>query len=137
MAENTSRDLVVGLISLQLADGSISLLPHPVLTFLDSGISHIWLPEEACQRFQTEFNLTYDPKLNLYFTDNATHHRLLASNPTIDFTINNDLVISATSTPVTIHLPYSAFDLQLTENYPGNNATRNYFPIRQAANSSR
>ena len=136
MAQDTSRDLVVGLISVETADHSNSLLPEPILVFLDSGVSHIWLPEEACQRFGAAFNLTYNPVLDLYLVNDTVHETLLAQNATIAFTISNDLAISTTSDPVTISLPYSSFDLQLTDDYPGNNKTTNYFPIRRAANSS-
>ena len=136
MAQDTNRDLVVGLISIETADASNSLLPEPILVFLDSGVSHLWLPEEACQRFETAFNLTYDSALDLYLVNDTVHETLLAQNVTVAFTISNNLAISTESDLVTINLPYSSFDLQVTDDYPGNNRTVNYFPIRRAANSS-
>ena len=67
------------------------------------------------------------------------HETLKAQNASITFTLSNDLTISASATPVTIQLPYSAFDLQLTNEYPGNSDSENasyYFPIRRASNET-
>ena len=136
-ADDTSRDLVVGVISIEMDDSSESFLDEPILAFLDSGVSHIWLPEAACDRLASKFNLTYDENMDLYLVNDTVHQALLAQNETIAFTLNNNITVGATSAPLTINLPYSAFDLQLTEDYPNNknNATY-YFPLRRAANST-
>ena len=134
---NTSRDLVVAVLSISTADGSTPLLGGSILMFLDSGVSHLWLPQSACQLFQDAFNLTYDESLDLYLVNETVHTTLMARNASIFFTISNDLTISSVTSPLTIEIPYSAFDLQLTPDYPNNqkNATY-YFPIRRAANES-
>ena len=136
-APDTSRDLVVGIVAIGTAGGSTSLLSKPILFFIDSSVSHIWLPLAACKAFQEAFNLTYDQDLGLYLVNDTVHSSLLSQNVTISFTLSNDLSLSLSSPLVTIDMPYSAFDLQLTADYPNNtnNATY-YFPIRQAANQS-
>jgi hypothetical protein len=85
--------------------------------------------------------LTYDNALNLYtFGGNDSQHDMLAKSQ-LSFTFS--LTDMASSTPtVNITVPYAAFDLQLTwpaipnTNYGDANATRNYFPLRQADNSA-
>ena len=136
-APNTSRDLVVAILSISTAAGSTPLLGKSILSFLDSGVSHIWLPESSCQLFQNAFNLTYDENLGLYLVNETVHDALLAQNASISFTLSNDLTIYSSTSPITIELPYSAFDLELTLDYPNNsdNVTY-YFPIRRATNDS-
>ena len=136
-ADDSSRELVVGVISIEMGDSSESFLDEPILAFLDSGVSHIWLPESACDRLASKFNLTYDQNTDLYLVNDTVHQALVAQNASVAFTLNNNIAIGATSAPVTINLPYSAFDLQLTENYPNNNNNATYyFPLRRAANST-
>ena len=138
-AADTSRDLVVSILAIETEEGSNSLLGTPILSFLDSSVSHIWLPEDSCQRFQTAFNLTYSDKLDLYTVDSTVHEVLKAQNANITFTLSNDLTISTSATPVTIVLPYSAFDLELTNEYPDHSDLENvsyYFPIRRASNET-
>jgi hypothetical protein len=136
-APDTTRDLVIAILAISTSDGSNSLLSSPILSFLDSAVPHIWLPQESCQRFESAFNLIYDENLDLYLVNDTIHQSLLEKKASISFTLSNDLTISASSTPVTIEMPYSAFDLQLTSDYPGNvNNAAYYFPIRRAANES-
>lgn len=137
-AGDVSRDLVVGLKSISV-DGldnskiAISLLPDPILTFIDAGVPQIWLPQAACDVFENTFGLTYDSATDLYLVNDTTHDALLSRNATITFQIGAD-----TSGPssVEIRFPYAAFDLQLTADYPGVNDSTRYFPIRRAANDT-
>ena len=134
-AADVARDLVVGIQSITANTTSQNLLGAPIKAFLDSGIPHIWLPEIACDAFQSAFNLTYNSTNGFYFVNDTVHSALLEQNPNITFTLTNDLTSKAPA--INISLPYAAFDLALTTNYPGvtTNNTR-YFPLRQAANES-
>ena len=134
-AVDVARDLVVGVQSITTNATSQNLLGAPIKAFLDAGVPHIWLPEAACDTFQSAFNLTYNSTNGLYFVNDTTHSALLEQNPTITFTLSNDLT---SNTPaINISFPYAAFDLSLTSDYPGitTNSTR-YFPLRQAKNES-
>ena len=132
----SERDLSVGLQSITIGNTTTQLLPDPILTFIDAGVSHIWLPITACEAFQKQFNLTWDPDLELYLVSDTVRRKLLAQNVNITFTLLNDVQPSSASPKVTIVLPYSAFDLQLTAAYPGVANSSRYFPIRQAANAT-
>ncbi|KAL9617202.1 MAG: hypothetical protein Q9160_008007 [Pyrenula sp. 1 TL-2023] len=138
-AEDVARDLVVGLQSITVSglnssesSFSSSLLPQPILSFIDAGEPQIWLPGVACDLFAKTFSLRYDNITDLYLVDEATHQALLYQNATITFTIAADIT-STNIEAVTIIFPYAAFDLELTEDYPGINAATHYFPIRRAA----
>ena len=130
LAPDIERDLVVGLQSIQvtLANASLfTLLPSPILTFIDSTVPYIYLPPEACEKFETTLGLVYNETDNLYFVDDKLHTQLQTMNPRFVFTIGNDETSSST---VEITLPYDSFDL--TASPPLLPNTTSYFPIRRA-----
>jgi len=138
-ADDISRNLVVGIqaitASSNISSGStsqsaVSLLPIPILSFIDATVSHIWLSLSACLAFEQVFGLMYDNATELYLINDTLHASLLSRIPSITFTIGNDLSNTAT---IEITLPYASFDLALTSNYPGIENTTRYFPIRRAA----
>ena len=134
-ASDISRDLVVGLQSIQFNDGhtaSQEMLPSGgILTFVDSTVPHIWLPLDSCQQFERYFGIDHDNNTDLYLVNASTHSRLLRQNASLSFQLGND-PNSGTST--TIAFPYASFDLTVSD--PVVNTTTHYFPIRRAANNS-
>ncbi|MCJ1320348.1 hypothetical protein MMC15_005686 [Xylographa vitiligo] len=137
-ADDISRNIVVGIKSITTtagnsSDATMSLLPNGFLAFVDAGVSHIWLPLEVCQAFETTFGLIYDPTTELYLINDTLHDILVTRNASITFQLANDLTSVNT---VSITLPYAGFDLELTPNYPGIMNQTRYFPIRRAANDS-
>lgn len=140
-AGDIQRDLVVGLkdIAITGTNGSTSfvnnsLLPDPILSFIDAGVPQIWLPRNACDLFAETFGLQYDPITSLYLINETMHEIMQRQNITLTFKIS-DLSSDGTNI-VDIHFPYTAFDLTLTSDYPDINATTRYFPIRRAANDT-
>lgn len=129
-----SRSLLVGVQSITASNtiiGAITPLSSGILSLVDSGTPHIWLPTAACTVFERAFGLTYDPHTDLYLVNSSTHAQLTQLNPTVTFTLGNE--ISGGDT-INITLPYGSFDLQASHPiYP--NATA-YFPLRRAANES-
>lgn len=141
-AGDVSRDLVVGVQSIAVNNlkttkslSPVELLPQPILSFIDPGESHIWLPQSSCDQFASAFGLQYDPVTELYLVNDTTHRALQEQNATLVFQITADLS-STSKTAVIIDFPYAAFDLELTSDYPGINSTTPYFPIRRAANDT-
>ena len=134
LAPDISRDLVVGLQSITstAANGStISLLPNPILTFIDSTLPFIYLPLEACQAFEEAFDLTYNTTDRLYSINDTLHQTLVARNANFTFQIANTLTGGPT---VNIVLPYTSFDL--TASYPRVSDATRYFPLKRAANDT-
>ena len=128
LAPDDSRDIVVGLqsITAKNANGSTtSLLPSPILTFIDSTVPYIYLPLEACQLFENAFGLVWNATLELYLVNDTLHESLLAKNPTFTFQIGDTTTGGPT---VDIVLPYASFDL--IGEYPFVNDTTRYFPIQ-------
>lgn len=124
-----SRDLLVKLQSIAYDTiGSSPLLATGIDIFIDSMITNIYLPVDACQAFELAFNLTWNATAELYLLNEATHDVLLAQNPNITFTLGNG------SSTVDIVLPYAAFDLNVSQ--PLVDEEARYFPLKQAQNSS-
>ena len=134
MASDISRDLVIGLQDISYSDSKVTdgkLLNAGILTFIDSTVPHIWLPQDACTLFEDAFGITYDSTVDRYLVNSTLHTQLQSQNASVSFLIGND--VSGGDT-VTVTLPYEAFDLQLGP--PLVNTTQYYFPLRRASNSS-
>ncbi|MCJ1384348.1 hypothetical protein MMC17_007464 [Xylographa soralifera] len=138
-APDNSRDLVVGIQSITYDISEVShsisgsLLSQPILSFIDSTVSHVWLPIDVCQAFERVFGLVYDPLSELYLVNDSLHESLLAQNPSFTFRIATDDTSSET---VNITLPYASFDQMVTTAYPNVTNSSSYFPLRRAANDS-
>ena len=119
----------MGLQSITYTDSKTTnshLLSEGILTFIDSTVPHIWLPQDACTLFEDAFHITYNDTVGRYLVNDTTHQQLLSQNASISFLLGNDISGGAT---VDITLPYAAFDLQV-------NNSQNYFPLRRAANET-
>jgi hypothetical protein len=128
--EDVSRDLLVGIQT--ITSGTQSLLPTGVIALIDSTVAEIWLPVEACQRFEEVFGIVWDADLELYVVNSTIHDNLRSENPSMTFTIGS----STTGNDfVDIALDYASFDL--TASWPlAGNETIPYFPLRQAQNDT-
>ena len=124
---------VASIMGTNTLKGSFSMTTAAHFSVIDSTVSHLWLPREVCNKFETAFGLTYDPRTDLYLVNDTIHDQLLSQNPSVTLKLANSAQDSTTNY-TNIQLPYAAFDLQASYPfYP--NATR-YFPIRRAANDS-
>lgn len=136
-----TRDLVVNILS--ITSGEHSLLPSAVPAYIDSTVSHIWLPIEACQQFEKVFHLQLDNVTQLYLVNESLHSSLLAQNSSISFELGpiTGTAQNGSQPNVNITLPYASFDLRATYPFIGEstgdvNASSYYFPLRQAANAT-
>jgi hypothetical protein len=135
MADDVSRDLVVGLQSLtyvQAGSSSRPLITSGMLALIDSSTPYIVLPEDACEMFENAFNLVWDNDLELYTVNDANHNTLRSSNLNITFLLGNGETGGNT---ISITLPYDAFDLSVDETFTGN-GTQRYFPLKRASNET-
>jgi hypothetical protein len=129
-AADFSRDLTVYLRSIAYDTlGSSLLLTESTPVFINSLVSHMWLPVEVCQRFEEAFNLTWNETAQLYLVDDETHTRLSKLNPSFTFTLGHEGSDSTNST-VDITRPYAAFDL--TGSPPFIDPSSRYFPLKRA-----
>jgi hypothetical protein len=135
MSPDVSRDLVVGVQSISMANSShpqTSLLPSGgIFAFIDSTLPYIWLPLDACQAFESAFGLTWNQTSEMYLVNNTLHAKLLASNANVTFTLG---VGKNGGETVDIVLPYASFDLTATPPLLKN--TTSYFPLKRAANDT-
>ena len=137
LASDVSRDLVVGLHAVTSMSSNesftqqTSLLPTPILAFIDSTLPYIYLPTEACQKFETALGLSWSEADAMYWVNDTLHESLVASNITFTFTIGDSTVGGPT---VQIVLPYASFDLEVTSPFEPSNMR--YFPLQNAYNAS-
>lgn len=136
-APEPTGDTVVAIQSIttraQNSTSSVELLPAPIYALIDTTISQIWLPLDACQAFEREFGLTWDETYNLYLVNSSLHDSLLARNAQVNFTIGT--TASGLNT-TTISFPYAAFDMTAQSPYQGLADRSSYFPLRRAANDT-
>ncbi|KXL48222.1 MAG: hypothetical protein FE78DRAFT_142425 [Acidomyces sp. 'richmondensis'] len=138
-AVDNERDLVVAIQSITTpskipsSPAATELLPTPIYALLDTTVSQIWLPLEACRAFEETFGIVYDNATELYLVNETLHQQLTDQNPNITFTLAQGLSGGPT---VQIELPYAAFDLTALPPYQGLANKTYYFPLRRAANES-
>lgn len=133
LAPNQSRDLVIFLHSILSKDSTgltESLLPRPIPIFLDSTLPYIYLPLEACKKFEQTFGLIWDTVFGMYIVNDELHRSLTVSNPSFTFTLGD----SDLGPTVDIVLPYASFDLLASPPLTPNE-TR-YFPLLRAKNET-
>ncbi|PPJ53775.1 hypothetical protein CBER1_04549 [Cercospora berteroae] len=128
-----SRDLLIGLQSITYDTlGSAPLLADGIYIFLNSLVTHMWLPLDVCQVFETAFGLEWDNVTELYTVSEDTHARLLAQSPSFAFTIGASKDQGTRNT--VINIPYAAFDLNVS--IPYYNQSQQYFPLKRAQNDT-
>lgn len=131
-ADNTYRDIVVGIQGISTEQSPDMLPDGGILAFVDSSVPHIWLPTTACEAFGKAFGLTYDDNSERYIVSSSTHTRLQSDNASITFTLGRT---ESGGDSLNITLPYASFDLSAS--WPEANLTGDlYFPLRRAANAS-
>ena len=133
LGPDTSRDLIVPIqsITFNAAAGS-PLLSDVIYAYIDSLVSHIWLPLEVCKAFERAFGLIYNETAELYVVNDTLHDRLLSQNPNVTFTLG--FPGSTKNNTVDIVMHYGSFDLMA--DYPAVNNTIRYFPLKHAQNDS-
>lgn len=133
--ESGRGELSVSVKSIQYGTNSTSRIPlntTPFIAAVDSSVSHYWLPPEICDTFARAFDLTYNETVGLYLVNDTQHNSLIAMNPTISFTLADE---ADPNKEITISLPYPAFELRVTSDWPQGPNWSRYFPIRPAINS--
>ncbi|KAL8728619.1 MAG: hypothetical protein Q9166_005272 [cf. Caloplaca sp. 2 TL-2023] len=131
-----NRDLTVNIdaIFALSRDGAqrTDLLINGISAFIDSTIPYIYLPLEACKKFEAVFGITWNQNVQAYLVNDTLHDLLVSQNTSITFTLSNSTYGSGSTVDIT--LPYAAFDL-IAESPLVRNTSR-YFPLMRAANES-
>jgi len=128
-----NRDLLVNVTNIEVAGHSTLVFQGtPLQMMIDSVVTDIWLPKEACRVFEDALGLVWNNSSNMYLINDTQHANLIAMQPNVSFT----LASGVSSRSVVITLPYAAFDL--SANFPLANLTEitdpglKYFPLKQA-----
>ena len=129
---DSSRDLLVGIQQITSDTFNTPLLSSGIYAFVDSLVSHIWLPLSACSVFEQAFNLTWNDTAELYLLTKDEHAKLTTLNPNITIRLGPDAAGGNKS--VDILMPYGAFDLIASS--PLVESPTHYFPIKRAQNET-
>jgi len=135
-AADPTRNLMVAIQSIVSEDQngtSDALLSSPIMANVDSTVSVIYLPLQACQAFEKSFGLVWDQKTQLYLVDDNLHSALQTQNATVTFTLG-ETTSGGNTTNIT--LPYNSFDLTVKPPAFGVSSSQKYFPLRRAANDT-
>ena len=132
MPVNPTRDLRLAVTT--ISSRGKTLLDSRIDAFIDSSVSHIWLPVDVCARFEEAFGLIYDNATQLYLVNDTLHNQLLRYNASVLISVTSSLTDDDPndSSTIDIILPYGAFDKKATYINP----TSRYFPLRRASNPS-
>jgi hypothetical protein len=133
---DSGRELTLSVKSIAFSTNSTAITPILGKSFsavIDSSVSHYWLPPEVCDSFARVFDLTFNETTGLYLVNDTQHNQLVTMNPTISFTLASE---GESNSEVTIQLPYLAFELRITSEWPQGPRWSRYFPIRPAINPS-
>ena len=136
LGPDNERDIVVGIRSINITGDGISntnTLSEPMDAYIDSTVPQIWLPLDACRKFEDTFGLVFDDTTELYLVNDSLHDQLLKQNPNITFTLG---VGPTGGDTVDIIMPYDSFDLTALPPYQGLSNRSRYFPLRRAANET-
>lgn len=125
-----SQDFLVAIQAITTDISTASLLPTGIFAPVNTLISHLWLPLDACRAFEQAFGLVWDNVTKLYLVNDDLHATLLKQKPNVTFKLGPSL----TGDSVEIRMPYSSFDLTATS--PLVNGSKKYFPLKRAANDS-
>lgn len=87
---------------------------------------YLYLPEEACNAFESELGLVYNKTDNLYFVNDTVRQTLSNLMPKFTFRLANDKV---SEPAIDITLPYASFDLVAEP--PLLPTVTPYFPLRR------
>lgn len=133
---NDDRNVEVSMTGISITSGEnpVTAGGLPISAFIDSAVPEIWLPQYACQAFETAFNLTWNEELEMYLVSDDLHDMLVSSQHNVTFT----LASPDTGNKTDIVMPYAAFDLTATYPLAGiRNATgsQRYFPLKRAASA--
>lgn len=94
---------------------------------IDSTLTQMWLPLEACKAFEDAFGIVWNETAQLYLLNDTTRNNLQRLNPVVNITIRESEQRSVTFT-----LPYTAFDLTATAPLVKESSSP-YFPLKRAS----
>lgn len=94
---------------------------------IDSTLTQMWLPLEACKAFEDSFGIVWNETAQLYLLNDTTQENLQRLNPVVNITIRESEQRS-----VTFSLPYTAFDLTATAPLVEESSSP-YFPLKRSS----
>jgi hypothetical protein len=144
LTNSTSRNFIVAINNIEVHDNSsrsgsddpssrvYPLLASPILAFLNSAESDIYLPESDCEAIEEQLGLVWNTTWDMYLINDTQWQSLQASVATINFILARD--VSSTEL-TTIRLPIQAFYQEVRFpllNITDNETTYHRFALKRA-----
>ena len=102
------REFLVGLQRITSNISSSPILSTNTSVILDTAVPDIWLPVEACDRFEKAFGLQYNATANQYYANHTVYQSWPQKNPQLSFEF---VSLQNTTLPATIVIPFASFIL--------------------------
>lgn len=125
-----SLDFQVAIQSIT-TDRDEPLLTNGIISYINTLVADIWLPNATCKLFEEAFGLEWNEETQLYMLNDSLHDSLMERNPIVSFNVGPEV----TGPSVRIDMPYWAFYHTATSDYLGNNSGL-YFPLRRTQNET-
>jgi len=131
---DVSRRLLLNIRSITSSKDDKQLLPTTAFAFIDSTDPNIWLPLDACKKFEEAFNLIWNEPLQMYFFETSPNTTVKREEKTsITFTLSEN---STSSSLVSLEFPFTAFELLASPPLTRNGTTQRYFPLKRGRNDT-
>ena len=129
MPSISNNSLIVQVDSIALSGPSQRVWTPKVeaLFNIDSTLTQMWLPLEACKAFEDAFGIVWNETAQLYLLNDTTRENLQRLNPVVNITIRENEQRSVTFT-----FPYTAFDLTATAPLV-EELSSPYFPLKRSS----
>lgn len=129
MPSGQNSSLIVRVDSIKLSGPSQHVwTPEGEQLFnIDSTLTQMWLPLEACKAFEDAFGIAWNETAQLYLLNDTIRENLQRLNPSVNITIRESEQRSVTFT-----LPYTAFDLTAAAPLVEGSSSP-YFPLKRAS----
>ena len=120
--QNTSLIVQVNSITLSGPSQRVWTPEGEALFIVDSTLTQMWLPLEACKAFEDAFGIVWNETAQLYLLNDTTRANLQQLNP----------IRESEQRSVTFTFPYTAFDLTATAPLVDGSSSP-YFPLKRAS----
>ncbi|KAF1833795.1 acid protease [Decorospora gaudefroyi] len=132
LGSDSSMDFKVAIQSITINETAQHLLNAPVVSYISTSNTDLWLPPVACQAFQDTFHLDYIDETGEYFINRTQHAANLVTKPTVSFHVGPE----TTDAWTTINMPYVNFYIDSADENVITAWGGFRFPIRRAVNDT-
>lgn len=138
-AADDNRNLLVQVD--QMSIGSSSAAPiliqpdSPIVSFIDSVVPEIWLPQSICDRVADAFGLQYNDYLQMYMVNGTQYDQISQQNQSLTLEVSAPREAGSSTKSIQVQMPYQALVQNASYPLAGilDGSTVYYFAMKPAA----